>query len=65
MKQAAGFCPLCNRQVLVGAKTPNHVLHAIITLFSCALWAPVWIFLSLVAKDWRCQVCGNKARCLG
>jgi hypothetical protein len=33
------------------SKTPvptNHVLHLILTLVSCGLWAPVWLVLAII-----------------
>lgn len=32
------------------AKPVNHVLHAILTLFSCGLWVIVWIILAATQK---------------
>ena len=32
------------------AKPVNHTLHAIITIFTCALWAPVWLIIALTAR---------------
>lgn len=34
------------RELQVHASAPNHVLHAILTLFTCFLWAVVWIVVS-------------------
>jgi hypothetical protein len=31
--------------VLLTGQVVNHVLHAILTLFSCGLWAIVWLLL--------------------
>lgn len=31
-----------------GRTGPNHVLHLLLTLFSCGLWAPVWLLLAIV-----------------
>jgi hypothetical protein len=33
--------------VLVFGKPVNHVLHAILTIFTCLLWGVVWIILSM------------------
>jgi hypothetical protein len=33
------------------SKTPvptNHVLHLILTLVSCGLWAPVWLLVAII-----------------
>jgi hypothetical protein len=29
-------------------KKTNHVLHLILTLISCGLWAPVWIVMAII-----------------
>ncbi|MEU1086870.1 hypothetical protein ACFYPN_00570 [Streptomyces sp. NPDC005576] len=36
--------------VLVRGQPVNHVLHAFLTVFTCFLWAPVWLVLTLVNK---------------
>lgn len=39
--------------VLVQGHKPNHVLHLLVTLVSCGLWAPVWLGLALLSKETR------------
>ncbi len=34
----------------LAAKPVNHVLHAIITIFTCGVWAIVWIVLALTYR---------------
>lgn len=29
---------------------PNHALHAILTVCSCGLWAPVWIIVTIAGS---------------
>jgi hypothetical protein len=29
---------------------PNHVLHALLTVFTCGFWAPIWLFVALSNK---------------
>ncbi|MEU0132534.1 hypothetical protein ABZ172_00605 [Streptomyces sp. NPDC006296] len=36
-----------NQAVLVRGQPVNHVLHAVLTAFTCCLWAPVWAVLAL------------------
>lgn len=61
-------CGTCQRPVLARRQVPNHVLHAILTLFSCGAWALVWGALTLtpnfVGRDmrWRCTVCGTPTK---
>lgn len=38
-------------------KPVNHTLHAIITIFTCALWAPVWLIMTLThRKEQRVRI---------
>ena len=30
----------------------NHVLHLLLTVFTCGLWAPIWIILAIVKPGW-------------
>ncbi len=39
--------------VLVSGKKPNHVVHALITLFTCGLWGFVWLLDALFTKERR------------
>lgn len=39
--------------VLVQGQPVNHVLHAIITIFSCGLWGIVWIILAITGGEKR------------
>jgi hypothetical protein len=39
--------------VLVKGQPVNHVLHAIITIFSCGLWGIVWIALAVTGGEKR------------
>jgi hypothetical protein len=60
--ESAGFCPYCNRQVLIRKETPRNTFHLLMCIFTCGLWVFVWIcanFLNLFAK-YRCSVCGSQ-----
>jgi len=39
--------------VLVKGRGVNHVLHLIITLLTCGLWAVVWVVLYVQQKEKR------------
>jgi hypothetical protein len=39
--------------VMVEGQPVNHVLHAIITIFTCGLWAIVWIILAITGGEKR------------
>lgn len=57
------FCHTCQRPTLHTARleTPNHVLHLLISVFTCGLWLPVWLVLIVATKSapWRCSQCGG------
>ncbi|MEK8142877.1 hypothetical protein NKH18_13885 [Streptomyces sp. M10(2022)] len=36
--------------VLVRGQPVNHVLHAVLTVFSCLLWGAVWTVLALANR---------------
>lgn len=38
-----------------GSAPVNHVLHVILTIFLCGLWAPVWLVLAITAKPPQTQ----------
>jgi hypothetical protein len=42
--------------VLVHGERPNHVLHAIITFFTCGLWGIVWIVIALTGGERRTMI---------
>jgi hypothetical protein len=42
--------------VLIQGKSVNHVLHAILTIFTCFLWGIVWIILSITGGETRYQL---------
>lgn len=60
-QQSSFWCPQCEGQVLGTRQGCNHLLHAIITLFLCGLWIPIWI-LAAIPEPYRCQTCGGKVR---
>jgi len=61
MKQTSGYCPHCERKVLATAPTPNHVLHLLMTIFTCGCWLFVWpIVMAACMGGYRCVKCGTK-----
>lgn len=61
MQQTTQFCQQCQRQTLHARNSPNHLIHALCTLFLCGFWAPIWILVSLSSSSqpFRCQSCGG------
>ncbi len=56
------YCPSCQALRLGRREMPNHLLHFIITFFTCGLWGFVWFVLWLVSiwQPYVCTVCGSK-----
>lgn len=42
--------------VIVRGQPVNHVLHLLITVFTCGLWAIVWIIMAAVQREHRAMV---------
>ena len=42
--------------VLIQGKAVNHVLHAILTIFTCLAWGIVWLILALTGGEKRFQL---------
>lgn len=60
---AERYCSRCRRNVLAERRSPNHVLHAILTLLFCGLWLPIWI-LAALNQPYHCPRCGRVAKTL-
>ena len=59
IEQTQRHCKSCGRQTLHQRQAPNHLIHAIVTLFLCGLWIPVWILVSIFRGSYRCQISGK------
>jgi hypothetical protein len=59
MKETGLHCAACGKQTLHRQETPNHILHFLITFFTCGLWAIVWLVDSGKQRPWRCTFCGT------
>lgn len=66
-QQSQCFCQACNRHTLHTRHTveTNHLAHAVITLFLCGCWFPIWLLIDVSHSSqnaqlpWRCNVCGQ------
>ena len=60
IEQSNGYCPTCDAQVLLTRSGVNHVLHFLVTIFTCGPWLFVWILLAAFGhQPWRCAKCGT------
>jgi len=55
-----GYCHHCQENVLMVRKGPNHILHFLLSLFTCGFWVIIWILVSIRFGGWRCNRCGYK-----
>src|SRR3954468_17311178 len=60
-KESSGFCPTCQRQVVVRKEQKNDVFWLLAVLFSCGLFVIFWIISSLnrASQPYHCSVCGT------
>lgn len=60
IEQGRFQCSACDKPTLFQRPKCNHLVHAIVSLFLCGLWIPVWIIAAHKASNgnWRCQTCG-------
>lgn len=59
IEYSSGFCKKCNEQKKLIRKTPNHILHFLISIFTLGFWVIPWIILSMTKGNWRCDSCGE------
>jgi len=62
VEERSGLCGYCQRPVLGRREGVNHVLHAIISIFSCGLWLLVWAIIAVTSgsAEYACPTCGGK-----
>lgn len=56
------WCISCQRQTLHrNSEQVNHVLHFLVTFFTCGLWGIIWLILSVGAHNSAhiCTLCGT------
>ena len=59
LQQTQGFCLVCRQPRLFTRQGANNLVHAIVTLFLCGLWIPVWIIANCRSRPFRCSICGQ------
>ena len=66
--QRQAFCVRCRRPTLHSrwAYEVPHLLHLLVTLFSCSFWTPIWLLHTAVnigsGEPFLCQTCGQRLR---
>lgn len=38
---------------LASGSKPNHLLHAVLTVFTCGVWGFVWLLIAMTTKESR------------
>jgi hypothetical protein len=68
-QQKQAHCKTCNKKTLHVKTEPRRsgcVGHLLLTVLTCGLWFPIFIFLygleewGALLAPWHCQVCGRK-----
>ena len=59
MEHKRKFCKTCGKNVKREAKGTSHILHLILSIFSCGIWMPIWILCAMSAT-WTCSECGSR-----
>lgn len=62
MRQLQLQCAVDNEVTPHNQPTPNHLVHALVSLFLLGLWIPVWIIVAVTSgnESATCVKCGNK-----
>lgn len=63
-----GYCKNCDADRKLERKTPNHILHFLITVvlgiftygIGSVVWIVVWYLISSKFSGWTCHVCGSE-----
>lgn len=56
-----GYCWNCKKRVAVYRRGTNHVVHLILSIFTCGLWLIIWLLSSIKIGGWKCGECGSKS----
>jgi hypothetical protein len=62
MRQLQLQCAKCDAIQPHNQPTPNHVVHALVSLFALGLWVPVWIIIAMGSgnAEATCVKCNNR-----
>ena len=60
IEQKQRYCETCASWKLFQRTTVNHLIHGIVTLFTCLVWFIPWMLIYAFHDDrYRCQACGS------
>lgn len=60
MAISRGYCPQCDEMVVAEVRSPSHLIHFVVTIFTAGLWFPIWVVLALSPES-NCRRCGCRA----
>jgi hypothetical protein len=61
IEQKQDYCAACGTNTLFQRSTPHHLIHVLVTVFSCGLWLIPWMIFAWVHDSaYRCQTCGGE-----
>ncbi len=52
-------CENCRDVMPFNKDVANHVLHLLVSIFTCGLWVIAWAIIALSSGEMRCGNCGN------
>ena len=55
-----GYCKTCQANRNIYRRSPNHLLHLILSILTAGLWIIIWIGVTIQFGGWRCKECGSK-----
>ncbi len=57
-----GYCQYCKQKRPFDKEGVSHILHLLLTIFTCGLWIIMWIFIVIMNElaNYRCRECGTK-----
>ncbi len=55
------YCPTCQAARLGRREMPNHILHFLVSFFTCGFWVIPWVFMTIAAgrQPYLCSACGT------
>jgi hypothetical protein len=60
-KQTSRYCTHCETRTLATGNKPNHLLHFVLSFFTCGFWLFVWLLVAVSSVGgYRCVKCGTR-----
>lgn len=59
-EETGGHCKPCGKRIILKRKGTNHILHAILSIFTLGFWVIIWIGSTIKFGGWYCSACGSR-----